>query len=43
MHIANIGLTIFEQVYDFPLVLSHETIEQIDVGPESTIEHNLYH
>ena len=43
MHITNILLTVFEQVYDFPFMLSHEIIEQIDAGPESTVEHNLHH
>ena len=37
----SVVLTILEQVYDFPFVLSHEIIEQV-VGPESTVEHNLY-
>ncbi len=42
MHIAIIVLTIFKQVYDFPLMLSHEMIEQIDVDLESTEEYNLH-
>jgi len=42
MHIANIGRTIFKQVYDFPFVLSHKTIGQ-DVGPKASVEHDLHH
>ena len=42
MQVANIGLTICKQVYNFPLRLSYKNIGQ-DVGPESTVEHNLHH
>ena len=40
MYIADIVLTIIEQVFDFPLILSHKLVEEIDVL-ESAVDFNL--
>ena len=41
MHIADIVLTIIEQVFDIPLILSHKFIEPIEAF-ESTVELNFH-